>query len=783
MGELASKIRAKYPGAYDSLPDGELESKIIAKYPGVYDHLAGGRVEGNPNASAAETERMRREFIRNEGTTKTRIKQGAKDVGRAAMPYVRPVMEGAGATIGGIVGAGAGSLAGLSGGPAAPATVPYGAIAGGIAGGTVGYGIGAKGADILESLSDANSRPQPTTVMGQMGQSLSDLGEGFKYELMGGIGGNLASRSAVAATKYATRTPLQDIANRRAADVFKANNTLTPAESANVVKGAKLTKKLGVKLTPAQMTGKPSLASLEQNLTTTDPAFASVLNSQDSVAKQAALANIKKSVGPGKQMPVTQDLQTTGASVAESVKTAQKAAKPIHEALYDEIPNTPQPTDRIKSVIKMLKKDFRPGDEDVFPSRAISRIEEAIEGPKPSMGGHGKPADPVILDAQGIPIRKNMDTTKAEVGFQDLHSLRKDIGRQIQDASTGMKPNRELAAKLTTIKNAIDETIEESMGADNQYKAAKNAFIDYADKFRTGAVNKVLAKGNESTGLRIAEENIPRQFFTPSGTEGLIKAVGKQAATAQMKPFVISDLVKAASPDGVNFNPQAGINYIQKNRVMLERLGLTKDVQQVIKDQFPNELEKMLSKRAPDANGGQFFTAQDMRGILQKYGNTIKQLYGPQALNSFREYNQLMGMIDRKNLVPRSGGSNTAEKALNVANSMIKDSVGPAKKLTEGLLGALAQGAGYGSAGSFAMGNISAKVAVTGAAVMAGKQMLKNANSQVSKAFVSILQEATLNPAIAADLMKLQKTGRVPVALQTVIDKHVLSGTAAYLDK
>jgi len=42
MGELASKIRAKYPGAYDSLPDGELESKIIAKYPGVYDHLAGG---------------------------------------------------------------------------------------------------------------------------------------------------------------------------------------------------------------------------------------------------------------------------------------------------------------------------------------------------------------------------------------------------------------------------------------------------------------------------------------------------------------------------------------------------------------------------------------------------------------------------------------------------------------------------------------------------------------------------------------------------------------------
>ena len=41
MGELAAKIRAKYPGVYDSLQDGELESKVTAKYPGVYDHLVG----------------------------------------------------------------------------------------------------------------------------------------------------------------------------------------------------------------------------------------------------------------------------------------------------------------------------------------------------------------------------------------------------------------------------------------------------------------------------------------------------------------------------------------------------------------------------------------------------------------------------------------------------------------------------------------------------------------------------------------------------------------------
>jgi len=80
MGELADKIRAKYPGVYDSLQDGDLEAKVIAKYPGVYDHLAGSTdsVQGKPDASPAETERMRRQFVAAEGTLPTRAKEFIK---------------------------------------------------------------------------------------------------------------------------------------------------------------------------------------------------------------------------------------------------------------------------------------------------------------------------------------------------------------------------------------------------------------------------------------------------------------------------------------------------------------------------------------------------------------------------------------------------------------------------------------------------------------------------------------------------------------------------------
>ena len=702
----------------------------------------------------------RDKFIDDTGTLKTRAKEKALNVGRNILPsrqtiakVVRPTLEGLGAVGGGIVGTTAGPV-------------------GTLAGAGLGYAIGKNITDTIEG-------DYAATPVDAGKRALSDIGTGTTYEMGGAVAGNLIGRGAKAITKQVTRTPLKDMAENRAREVFEANKALTPTESANTVKAKKLTDALNVKLTPAQMTGKPSLASLEQNLATTDPTFAAQLNAQDSAAKQAALAKIRQSVGPGRPAPVTQDVQTTGGRIIESVQNAQKAAKPIHEELYDAIPNTPQPTGKIRNVINMLKRDFRPGDEDVFPSRAISRVEEAIapaKQPKPTGQEFG------ANDIKTWAANKQNSAPPVEVGFQDLHSLRKDIGRQIQDASTGMKPNRELAAKLTTIKNAIDETIEESMGADNQYKAAKDAFIDYAGKYRTGAVNKVLAKGNESTGLRIAEENVPRQFFTPSGVDGLIKAVGKTAATNQMKPFVVSDMVKSASPDGVNFNVQAGVNYIQKNRVVLERLGLVKDAQQVIRDQFPKELERMLLKRALDATGNQFFTSQDMRGILQKYGNTIKQLYGADTLNSFRAYNELMGIIERKNLIPRSGGSNTAEKALSVANSMIASSVGPSKKLTDGLLGALAQGAGLGTGASVISGGVSAKTAAIGALIMAGRQAAKNANSQVSKAFVSILQEATLNPQVASDLMKLQRTGKVPATLQTIIDKRILTGAAAGID-
>jgi len=747
MADIAKVKAMVRDPEFQALPWNERHTLLAKKDP-EYAALSPGDQNGVMNSLKA------RDFWKPAAPAQE-AKPAKPSIRKRVADFVRPTLEGLGTV--------AGEALGLPFSPVtAGASIP--------ALGGLGFAAGSGLSDVIEGT--------PTTLA-EMGRDMKTGAASVMAGRFLGAGINAGIRKAPAALA-AIKAPLQNRAQSQARQTLSAMGDLSGQEARNVAQGQALTSKLGVKLTPAQMSGKPSLSAMEQGLATADPDFAGALTAQDTAAKQVALSRIRQATGKGRELPATQDLATTGQNIADTIGDASLPAKKAVSEMYDAIPNSPLPTKNTAGAIAGLKKGFRPGDEDVFPSRAISRIEEALQGPKPVMGGHGKPADPVVLDAYGKPMRDSVDVTKAQVGFQDLHSIRKDLGRQIQDASAGANPNRELAMKLRQIKDAVDADIEAGMGANNAYVAAKDAFKEYANKYRSGAVNKVLAKGNESSGLRTADENIARQFFTPSGSTGLIKAVGLPAAKEQMRPFVIADMLKAAAPNGVDYNVQTGINYIQKNRAVLERLRLVDDARQVLKDQIPAEMERILAKRAPDAATGlQFFTAQDMRGILQKYGNTIKQLYGPETLTAFRDYNQLMGMIERKNVIPRGGNSNTAEKAMNMANLMIKESAGPAKKLTDGLAMALVKGAGLGGGATLAAGNMSPKVAAIGAGLNGARQMLTNADSQVAKAFVKILQDATLNPQIAKDVMTLQRTGKVPAALQAIIDKNIIGATAA----
>ena len=281
------------------------------------------------------------------------------------------------------------------------------------------------------------------------------------------------------------------------------------------------------------------------------------------------------------------DPQSAGRGIIEAIEADRVPAKKLINQQYEALPNDPIQTKNTAAAARELQSEFRPGDEDVFPTRAISRVKEALQGPKPKTGGHGKPADPVILDAQGRPMRESVDPTKAQVGFQDLHSLRKDLGRQIQDASTGMNPNRELAMKLQKLKQAVDLDIEAGMGANNDYTAAREAFSDYANKYRTGEVDAVLRRGNQASGRNIPDALVAKRMATPDGADSFINAMGgrnsdgsvnaagqAKAAKAMQGHFAEELLSKVSDPRTGELNPKRLAAWVQKNGVVLDKYGI-----------------------------------------------------------------------------------------------------------------------------------------------------------------------------------------------------------------
>jgi len=165
MGELASRIRAKYPGAYDSLPDSDLESKVIVKYPGVYDHLAGGNAAPMPQNDATWA-KNRDNFINDTGTLKTKVKEKALNVVRNVVPtrqtlaaVARPVLQAGGAVGGGLLGSAAGPV-------------------GTVGGAGLGYAIGDNLADFVEG--DYYSSPKEAAT-----RTLSNVGTGAMLEMGG----------------------------------------------------------------------------------------------------------------------------------------------------------------------------------------------------------------------------------------------------------------------------------------------------------------------------------------------------------------------------------------------------------------------------------------------------------------------------------------------------------------------------------------------------------------------------------------------------------------------
>ncbi|MCK9361697.1 hypothetical protein M0Q28_05770 [Patescibacteria group bacterium] len=243
-----------------------------------------------------------------------------------------------------------------------------------------------------------------------------------------------------------------------------------------------------------------------------------------------------------------------------------------------------------------------------------------------------------------------------ERGFQELHSLRKDIGRQISDAVTGANPNMPMARRLYSLRNAIDADIEAALGGENAYQVARDFAREYYLKFRSGAVGKVLQRGGQASGRAVPDAQIPGKLFTIDGADDFIRAVGQENAATVMRQHAAELLMESGAVNKLTneINTKQFATWVNRNRRVLEKFGIQDDFANVrdayvaLDDLKAMQVEfgKSVASKLLNADPDKAIKAamQGAEGISGKNtGETMRRLMG--------QLKDADGVIDKKALL------------------------------------------------------------------------------------------------------------------------------------
>jgi hypothetical protein len=353
-----------------------------------------------------------------------------------------------------------------------------------------------------------------------------------------------------------------------------------------------------------------------------------VLN--DTAPAQEALTGLRKTLGKGAaDLPEQITPQVTGGKIIS--RTLVKATR--QKAYYD-LGNPSLPVAPIQKEIDAIKSEFRAGDADVHPITFLNDWDRMIEKYSPKPSG--------ILDAKGKPVKSPDLTT---VPFEELDSLRKEIGRQLDVDLYGMTPNLTRAKKLTRVKGAIDENIDTNLEHSKQYQKAKNIHSKYMKDYRQGPVGEILAKGNRSTGLRTPVDKVSDKLYTPEGVDGLIGAIGRDGAAEEMMPHVTDRLIKNTvdANTGLMNIPRA-MKFVEANKPLLTKLGVADKVDGLVKSQVLKSIEAEFEKSG-DVLGLPAMNAKRTRALIRMYGKSVENLFGPEGMKALAQHGEKMASL------------------------------------------------------------------------------------------------------------------------------------------
>lgn len=500
---------------------------------------------------------------------------------------------------------------------------------------------------------------------------------------------------------------------------------------------------------------------------------------------------------PNYPMPTTNFAATaTELTKTPMVESAQNAVRGVL-GFAEQVPNTVQGMQSIERTISSeINKAARAGDNET--KRALTLLKNSIKADFDAMSAAAEAGDVALhngavvypskiqgeLNSIGERIAQEQATAK---GAADVQAMQKALmARGIPAMRQTAEPERSFIERITREYQAkiggevpglaststpqldhltgraaqLNEVLANLQPADDvagKYQAAKQFSKEqHFDRFGRGQTKQVLAEGDQFNGQRIPAEQVPGRFFSETGADDLIRAFGKDEAARQMQPHIVNDLIsKTGTPDG-GISVLRGMNWLNNNMAALQKLGLDREVKQIIKDQVPNEFRRMLSaKRVDRLTDNPYFTVQEVRNLLKDYGSTLKELYGKDSLQALRDYHNLVQTMSRNKNVTYSGNSATWEKFVNKPEAT--GSVG--RRVVSAVTSAIltASGAGVGATIHGASG------AVVGASVMGGTKAAYDVlQKHAQETTARLLKEAITNPETAQMLMKIARGAKVP---------------------
>ncbi len=498
-------------------------------------------------------------------------------------PYLVPIVEG--------LGLGLGSVAGSSAGPA-----------GMVLGGGLTFAGARRGIKLFD---EYMGYAEPETVGEAFAQTAKDVKTGAELEMAGQIAGPVLKAVGKAVT-YPVRKVAGKIAEkvdipitkrgtaRKALKIFRETSEGTPLTQPQIEQNIRVAKELesripGLKFTQGQLTNDASAIALERSLARR--------GGQDLAQHQREFANkvlreyyARKVAGAGrpadfikplqaqkekiegaistaedlvnkevKRLSKYMDTQTIGKTIKGSLSAAEEATLRQASKLYDQIPNVKLPSKKLISNLKAFVKE----EESIIEPRAKKMLDLITR----KATKNGKPA---------------------KIGFQALRRIRTRIGRNIQEATSGVNPNREdkrqLKALLNIIEDAQSQVKEVDPNIAQAYEAATKFYREkYIPLFRQGTVADVLRKGPRGEETRIAMANIAKKFYTLDGIDDFMRAVGDNAEAKQaMRDYVSFDFINnAVDPSTDKIVTKKAMRWLANNAKKLQKLGLYKEFKNI----------------------------------------------------------------------------------------------------------------------------------------------------------------------------------------------------------